>query len=104
MKKKTNTENPFDFSIKSPKGISSRWETLGLVKKTKAKSGPFVSRLRPSGSGIADRPVAEKIERKPSPEIPIQEKNGVFYFQPRIGGRFGKRLEISASLAKKLAL
>ncbi len=102
MKKKT--ENPFNFSLKSPKGISSRWETLGLVKKSKVKSGPFVSRLRPmidAKDAINRQP---KPERKPEPEIPILEtKAGTFYYQPRIGGKFGKRVEISASLAAKLA-
>lgn len=101
---KKTTEKPFDFSLKSPKGITSRWETLGLVKKNKVKSGPFVSRLRPMIDAKDEINRQPKPERKPEPEIPIQKtKNGVYYFQPRIGGKFGKRMEISASLAAKLA-
>lgn len=102
MKKKT--EKPFDFSSQSPKGITSRWETLGLVKKNKVKSGPFVSRLRPMIDAKDEIDRHPKLERKPNPEIPIlQTKKGTYYFQPRIGGKFGKRLEISPSLAAKLS-
>ncbi len=103
MKKKT--ENPFNFSLKSPKGISSRWETLGLVKKSKVKSGPFVSRLRPMIDAKDEINRQPKPERKPEPEIPIlKTKDGVYYFQTRVGGKFGKRVEISASLAAKLSV
>ena len=95
-------EKPFIFSTKTPKGVSSRWETLGLVKGTKIKSGPFVSRLRPVIDIADEKPRVEKPERKPEPVIPIQKGKNGFFFQPRIGGKFGKRMELSESLAKKL--
>jgi hypothetical protein len=100
MKKKT--ENPFDFSLKSPKGISSRWETLGLVKKNKVKSGPFVSRLRPMIDAKDEINRQPKTERKPEPEIPVLKGKTGYYFQTRIGGKFGKKIELSESLAQKL--
>ena len=96
-----NKDSQFNFTERSPKGVSSRWDTLGLYRKTQIKSGPFVSRLRPE-VGCVERVRPQKPERKPEPEIPILKGKNGYYFQPRVGGKFGKRVEISESLAKKL--
>ena len=96
------------------KSITMDWDglaTRGGIKNGK-KGNKFVSRmtgrdangLRPSTEGKT-RGLAFsspcKIEK--TTEIPIQEKGGEFFYQTRIAGRFGKKIVISESLAKKLS-
>lgn len=94
--------------------ITSDWDKLafnGAVKKSKGKYIPFISRNSPYKANNAEtraeklaRQIRERKEEKAeenNPEI-FQGKDGRFYYQPRIGGKFGKRVEISASLAEKL--
>lgn len=98
------------------KSISMDWDRVafaGGVKKGK-KGGPFVSRvtgrdangLRPSTSGkVRGLQFHERCKLEKTSEIPVQKsKEGIFYYQARIGGRFGKRVEISESLARKLGM
>lgn len=84
----------------------------GGIKKGK-KGGPFISRMtgrtaegaRPSTAGkVLGLSFHEKCKLEKTAEIPVQKtKEGKFYFQARKAGKFGKRMEISASLAAKLA-
>lgn len=93
--------------------ISLDWDKIranGSIKKKKDKYTPFVSRNSPyceQKTTRADR-LAEQIANKKRSETcgnggEIQrDKNGKYFYQPRVNGRFGKRVEISESLAKKL--
>lgn len=95
--------------------ISLDWDKIranGSIKKKKDKYTPFISRnslyvqteQRETRAEKLARQIDEKkANKESSPEISIlQDSKGKFYYQPRINGRFGKRVEISASLAKKL--
>lgn len=94
--------------------ISMNWDNMvaaGNHKKGK-KGGPFISRMtgrtaegaRHSTAGkVRGLAFHEKIKLEKGPEIPVNRgADGSFYYQARIGGRFGKRMEISPSLAAKL--
>lgn len=96
--------------------ITMNWENMvaaGNHKKGR-KGGPFVSRLtgrtaegvRPSTAGkVRGLSFHEKCKLEKTADIPVQKsKEGKFYYQARIGGRFGKRVEISESLARKLEM
>lgn len=96
--------------------ITSDWDKLafnGAIKKGR-KGGKFVSRLtgrtvtgeRPSTAGrVRGLAFSAKCNLEKTTEIPIQKtKEGQFYYQARIGGKFGKRMTISESLAEKLAI
>ena len=85
----------------------------GNAKKSR-KGSSFVSRStgrdangnRPSLAGkVRGLAFTEKCKLEKTVEIPIQKnKEGEFYYQARINGRFGKRLAISESLAIKLGI
>ena len=85
----------------------------GNAKKSR-KGSSFVSRStgrdangnRPSLAGkVRGLAFTEKCKLEKTVEIPIQKnKEGEFYYQARINGRFGKRLAISESLAIKLGM
>lgn len=90
------------------------WEKLatrGGIKQGK-KGGPFVSRStgrdangnRPSTLGrVRGLAFHEKVKLEKTSEIPVNRgADGTFYYQARIGGRFGKKIQISESLAAKL--
>lgn len=94
--------------------ITSDWDKLafnGAVKKKKGKYTPFISRNSPYKANntesraerLAKQIREKKSQKDNSPEIKIcRDSKGNYYYQPRIGGKFGKRVEISASLAEKL--
>lgn len=87
--------------------------TNGGAKKG-CKGSSFVSRAtgrdangnRPSMAGkVRGLAFTEKCKLEKTTEIPIQKnKEGEFYYQARVNGRFGKRLAISESLAIKLGM
>ena len=89
-----------------------RMRAVGNHKKS-AKGGPFISRMtgrtaegaRHSTAGrVRGLQFHEKCKLEKGPEIPVQKtKEGRFYYQARVAGKFGKRVEISESLARKLA-
>lgn len=91
------------------------WDKLASAGSTKngRKGGKFVSRMtgrasngeRPSTVGkVRGLSFSQPCKLEKTTEIPIQKtKEGKFYYQARVGGKFGKRLEISESLAQKLA-
>lgn len=94
--------------------ISMNWDNMvaaGNHKKGR-KGGPFISRMtgrtaegaRHSTAGkVRGLQFHEKCKLEKGPEIPVQKtKEGKFYFQARVNGKFGKRMEISESLAAKL--
>jgi hypothetical protein len=96
------------------KSITSDWDKLafnGAIKKGR-KGSSFVSRStgrdangnRPSTLGkVRGLAFTEKCKLEKTTEIPIQKnKEGEFYYQARINGKFGRRLAISESLASKL--
>jgi hypothetical protein len=96
--------------------ITSDWDKLAfaLTVKGKPRSGKFVSRQtgrtangdilkkvkKSKRKGLAERATFEFI---PSPEVK-KDKEGKITFQSRKGGKFGKKLEISQSLAEKLGI
>lgn len=96
--------------------ITSDWDKLafnGAVSKKKGKYTPFISRKSPYASNNtesrADRLAREIANKKKEREKEsnnggaiVRDSKGRYYYQPRINGRFGKRVEISASLAEKL--
>jgi hypothetical protein len=94
--------------------VTMDWDKMAVSggTKTMKKSGPFVSRvtgldangLRPSSfkrkRGLS---FSEPCKLEKTVEIPIQKTSeGKFYYQARVKGKFGKRMEISESLARKL--
>ena len=93
--------------------ITSDWDRLafnGSILKGR-KGGKFVSRAtgrdasgnRPSTAGrTRGLAFTEPCKLGKGPEFEIKESKGIFYYQPRVNGKFGKRMEISESLAKKL--
>ena len=96
--------------------ITMNWDNLqsaGNVKKG-GKGSSFVSKAtgrdangnRPSTLGkVRGLSFTEKCKLEKTVEIPIQKnKEGEFYYQARIAGKFGKRLAISESLAHKLGI
>jgi hypothetical protein len=96
--------------------ITSDWDKLafnGAIKKGR-KGGKFISRLtgrtvtgeRPSTAGkVRGLAFTAPCKLEKTGEIPVQKtKEGKFYYQARIGGKFGKRMEISESLAMKLGV
>jgi len=96
--------------------ITMDWDRMSAVgnHKKSVKGGPFVSRVtgrdangnRPSTLGkVRGLQFHEKVKLEKTAEIPVQKsKEGIFYYQARIAGKFGKRIEISATLAKKLGI
>ena len=84
----------------------------GNTKKGKA-GGPFISRMTGRTAEGARHSTVGKVrglsfhqacKLEKTPEIPVQKTSeGKFYFQARVKGKFGKRMEISESLARKLA-
>ena len=98
--------------------ITQNWDAIeasGFSKKQK-KCGPFLSRQKgeqPKNerrskivSKMREQIAAARGEKRalieaPSPELK-QDKRGEFYFQPRIGGKFGPRMKVSNTLAAKL--
>lgn len=92
------------------------WDAMQAAGNHKKghKGGPFVSRvtgrdangLRPSTVGkVRGLQFSEPCKLAKTVEIPINKaSDGSFYYQARIGGRFGKRVEISESLARKLGM
>ncbi len=90
----------------------NKLQSAGNTRK-KSKSGKFVSRStgrdangeRPSTAGkVRGLAFSAKCKLEKTDEIPVnKDKEGNFYYQARIKGRFGKRMAISESLARKLA-
>ena len=98
------------------KSITSDWDKLafnGAIKKG-CKGSSFVSRAtgrdangnRPSTLGkVRGLAFSQPCKLEKTAEIPIQKnKEGEFYYQARINGKFGRRLVISESLAMKLGI
>ena len=98
------------------KSITSDWDKLafnGAIKKGR-KGSSFVSRStgrdangnRPSMAGkVRGLAFSAKCKLEKTVEIPIQKnKEGEFYYQARIAGKFGKKIAISKSLAMKLGI
>lgn len=95
------------------KSITSDWSRIafnGSVKKGK-KGGKFISRMTgrdANGHGLVKagkEPSAPRtINLQKTEESIKMDKNGGFFFQSRKGGKFGKKMEISASLAAKLGV
>ena len=92
------------------------WDNMvaaGNHKKGR-KGGPFISRMtgrmaegaRHSTAGkVLGLSFHEKCKLEKTADIPVQKtKEGKFYYQARIAGKFGKRVEISESLARKLEM
>ena len=85
----------------------------GNAKKSR-KGSSFVSRAtgrdangnRPSMAGkVRGLAFSAKCKLEKTVEIPIQKnKEGEFYYQARINGKFGKKIAISESLAIKLGI
>ena len=98
------------------KSITSDWDKLAfngaIIKGRKGSS--FVSRAtgrdangnRPSMAGkVRGLAFSAKCKLEKTVEIPIQKnKEGEFYYQARIAGKFGKKIAISKSLAMKLGI
>ena len=92
------------------------WDSMAAAGNSKKgrKCSSFVSRMtgrdangeRPSTSGkVRGLAFSAKCKLEKTDEIPVQkDKEGNFYYQARIKGRFGKRLAISESLAEKLEM
>ena len=97
------------------KSITMNWDGMAAAGNTRKgrKGSKFVSRVtgrdangnRPSTVGkTRGLTFTAKCKLEKTDEIPVQkDKEGNFYYQAQIKGRFGKRLAISASLAEKLA-
>lgn len=96
--------------------ITSDWDKMafnGAIKKGR-KGSSFVSRAtgrdangnRPSMAGkVRGLAFTEKCKLEKTVEIPIHKnKEGEFYYQARIAGKFGKKIAISKSLAMKLGI
>lgn len=96
--------------------ITSDWDKLafnGAIKKGR-KGSPFISRStgrdangnRPSTLGkVRGLAFTEKCRLEKTVEIPVnKDKEGNFYYQARIAGKFGKKIAISESLAIKLGM
>lgn len=85
----------------------------GNAKKSR-KGSSFVSRAtgrdangnRPSMSGkVRGLAFSAKCKLEKTVEIPVnKDKEGNFYYQARIAGKFGKKIAISESLAIKLGM
>ncbi len=96
--------------------ITMDWDVLATRGGTKKgrKGSSFVSRAtgrdasgnRPSTAGkTRGFAFTAPCKLEKTTEIPVQKtKEGKFYYQARIGGKFGKRVEISESLAMKLGI
>ena len=97
------------------KSITSDWDKLafnGAIKKG-CKGSSFVSRAtgrdangnRPSTLGkVRGLAFSAKCKLEKTVEIPVnKDKEGNFYYQARIAGKFGKKIAISESLAIKLS-
>ena len=98
------------------KSITSDWDKLafnGAIKKGR-KGSSFVSRStgrdangnRPSMVGkVRGLAFSEPCKLTKTVEIPVnKDKEGNFYYQARIAGKFGKKIAISESLAMKLGI
>lgn len=91
----------------------NKLQAAGNSRKGK-RGSKFISRLtgkdangeRPSLAGkVRGLSFSVPCSLTKTDEIPVQkDKEGNFYYQARIKGKFGKRLAISASLAEKLAM
>ena len=90
--------------------ITMNWDTLAASAGTKQgrKGSKFRSRLT---GRTADgnkqvctirRKFSEPCKLEKGPEFEVKESKGVFHYQPRVGGKFGKKMVISKSLAEKL--
>lgn len=92
------------------------WDGMAAAGNAKKgrKGSSFVSRStgrdangnRPSLAGkVRGLAFTEKCKLEKTTEIPIQKnKEGEFYYQARIAGKFGKKIAISKSLAMKLGI
>ena len=98
------------------KSITSDWDKLafnGAIKKGR-KGSSFVSRStgrdangnRPSTLGkVRGLAFSQPCKLEKTVEIPVnKDKEGNFYYQARIAGKFGKKIAISESLAIKLGM
>ena len=98
--------------------ITSDWDQLAFAMSVKGqrKGGKFVSRQtgRTANGDEPKKPRTRKLKRKgvaeratfefiPSPEVK-RDKSGKITFQSRKGGKFGKKMELSESLAEKLGI
>lgn len=90
--------------------ITMNWDELAASAGTKrGRKGSKFRSLLTGRTADGDKRVctirrkfSEPCKLEKGPEFEVKESKGVFYYQPRIGGKFGKRVEISASLAEKL--
>ncbi len=92
------------------------WDGMAAAGNAKKgrKGSSFVSRStgrdangnRPSMAGkVRGLAFTEKCKLEKTVEIPIHKnKEGEFYYQARIAGKFGKKIAISKSLAMKLGI
>ena len=92
------------------------WDGMAAAGNAKKgrKGSSFVSRAtgrdangnRPSMAGkVRGLAFSAKCKLEKTVEIPIQKnKEGEFYYQARINGKFGKKIAISESLAIKLGI
>lgn len=92
------------------------WDGMAAAGNAKKgrKGSLFVSRStgrdangnRPSMAGkVRGLAFTEKCKLEKTVEIPIHKnKEGEFYYQARIAGKFGKKIAISKSLAMKLGI
>ena len=92
------------------------WDGMAAAGNAKKgrKGSSFVSRAtgrdangnRPSMAGkVRGLAFSQPCKLEKTAEIPIQKnKEGEFYYQARIAGKFGKKIAISKSLAMKLGI
>ena len=92
------------------------WDGMAAAGNAKKgrKGSSFVSRAtgrdangnRPSTLGkVRGLAFSQPCKLEKTAEIPIQKnKEGEFYYQARIAGKFGKKIAISESLAMKLGI
>ncbi len=92
------------------------WDGMAAAGNAKKgrKGSSFVSRVtgrdangnRPSTLGkVRGLAFSQPCKLEKTAEIPIHKnKEGEFYYQARIAGKFGKKIAISKSLAMKLGI
>lgn len=92
------------------------WDGMAAAGNAKKgrKGSSFVSRAtgrdangnRPSMAGkVRGLAFSAKCKLEKTVEIPVnKDKEGNFYYQARIAGKFGKKIAISESLAIKLGM
>ncbi len=105
------TQSIKEESSFTPRGLTSNWNFLGhYTPGKKRQGGEFVSRLESATNRRIKRDLAvsssksRKTVNVPEVKIEKHEDGSISWVGPRKNGKFGKKYQMSASLAAKMGI